>query len=213
MISPEVWDGRDLEGEWEITYKIDGVRALITDGVAVSRSNKPLYNLEHMPTGDFEIYLGSWEESVSAVRTHDGSYIDHSCAYSLDPIDPRLIPKLGATLNNPSSILIEMYLQNALDLGKEGLVLRQGDRWIKIKPTENADVKIIGLKEGKGRNAGRLGAFITEFGNVGVGLTDDLRTEYWDQDLIGETIEVKFWEYTPAGKFRQPRFIRMRWDK
>jgi len=210
MISPEVWDGRDLEGEWEITYKIDGVRALITDGVAVSRSNKPLYNLEHMPTGDFEIYLGSWEESVSAVRTHDGSYIDHSCAYSLDPLDPRLFKEV---LTDPPAGAIRAIMYAAIGEGYEGLVLRQGDRWIKIKPTENADVKIIGLKEGKGRNAGRLGAFITEFGNVGVGLTDDLRTEYWDQDLIGETIEVKFWEYTPAGKFRQPRFIRMRWDK
>ena len=49
MIKPKPWKGNDLKGEWVSTYKLDGVRMLRDeDGKPVSRSDKPLYNLDHI---------------------------------------------------------------------------------------------------------------------------------------------------------------------
>ena len=210
MLKPTNWKGSALKGVWEVTYKIDGVRALITDGVALSRNGKPLYNLQDIPDGDYEVYLGSWEASVSAVRTQHGAPpVKYSSVYDL-----KLAEKLHCCMvEDPTAEKINELMEAACESGKEGLVLRQGDIWIKVKPIENYDIRIDGLREGKGRNAGRLGAFITARGNVGSGLTDRLRDLYWDESLVGATIEVECWELTPAGKFRHPRFKRLRFDK
>lgn len=211
MLKPKLWNDKDLEGYWLFTYKVDGVRAIIVDGVAKSRSDKPLYNLGAIPDGDYEIFKNNWEESVSLVRTRDIGYdIPLEYAYSLYPLDGRL--SISAE-SDPTKGIIELYLKKALALGYEGLVLRQGNDWLKVKSVESHDVVIIDLIEGKGRNVGRLGAFVTDKGNVGTGLNDADREKYWDRKYIGETIEVECMSLTPNGKFRMPRFKRIRWDK
>ena len=116
-------------------------------------------------------------------------------------------------MTNPSKAAIELYLQQALAYGYEGLVLRSGDKWLKVKDKQTEDVKILDLVEGKGKYVGKLGAFLTPIGKVGTGFTDAQRAEFNDQSLIGETVEVEFMEYTKEGKARHPRFIRMRYDK
>jgi len=209
MIKPELWNEKGLSGVWQVTYKIDGVRALITEGVAVSRKNKPLHNLQDIPDGDYEIYLGNWEDTVSAVRTHNAEPVALPYAYDLHN-DKRL---QWCAVTHPSPATIRALLKEAVELGYEGLVLRQGDRWIKVKTIETYDVPIIGINEGKGRNKGRLGAFVTPMGNVGAGLTDAHRELFWRDDIVGQTLEVLCMELTPSGKFRHPRFSRLRWDK
>ncbi len=84
---------------------------------------------------------------------------------------------------------------------------------IKFKKSYTYDVEVIGLEEGKGRNKGILGAFITPNGNVGTGLTDKERIQYYNKHMIGTIIEVGCMELTETGKFRHPRFIRVRDDK
>lgn len=216
IIKPKNWKGNDLKGEWQITVKLDGVRALIEGGTALSRNSKPLYNLEHIPDGDYEVYLGSWEESVSAVRTREGSPVELGDLYSLYPIDERLI--LENSVDSPTADYINGLLEQQVHSGKEGLVLRQGDKWLKVKPTYSYDVKLEDVVEGKGRNVGRLGAFVTSRGNVGTGLTDYQRTTFWNgwksgSIKPGDLIEVECMELTKEGKFRHPRFVRFRWDK
>lgn len=208
MIKPKLYTNQCLLGLWRITRKIDGVRALRTKEGFVSRSGKPLYNLNHLEGSDLEIYAGSWEKSISFVKTKDGEPVPSEYAYSLDPLDARL--NLGL-ITNPSKDTIEKLLIEALARGDEGLVLRQNDNWLKVKPTETFDVKVTGILPGKGRNKGRVGALITPMGNVGGGLTDALREEL--MDATGLTIEVECMELTPAGKFRHPRFKRVRYDK
>jgi len=211
MIKPTLWDGEDLEGEWEVTLKLDGVRALIKDGIALSRSNKPLYNLEHLPNGDYEIYCGTWEDSVSAVRTKDGSYVDHSNAYSLDPIDETLV---YTTVENPTADFITLLLDEVLSLleNYEGLVLRQGDTWLKVKPKDNYDVEVLATTQSK--NEGRIGSLVTSMGNVPI--QEIALKELWytkPEKIVGMLIEVESDPLTKNGKFRFPRFKRVRWDK
>lgn len=208
MNKPKLWEGQDLEGEWLITLKLDGVRALRTEEGVISRKDKPLYNLDHLDFTDAEIYLGSWEKTVSAVRTkNEVQNINQSHVYSLEPLDERLI--LG-TLVNPTANAIQLTMQGVLTLGYEGVVLRQGDKWLKVKPHETHDVKVLGTYPGKGKHTGRIGGVVTEFGKVGTGFLDQERIDGFE---IGETIEVACMGFTSKGKFRHARFVRRRFDK
>lgn len=207
------YEGQKLEGCWEISFKIDGVRCQRSEKGFVSKSQKPLYNIDTEKDFEFaEIYCGSWNKTMSKVRSKNKIIpVLEEEIYPLFPtIDNRLY--VGLILD-PSPSLIDKCLKVAVDLGHEGLILRQGKTFYKVKKNETLDIKVIGLEEGKGRNKSKLGAFVTEMGNVGVGLSDKQRVEYFSRDLIGSVIEVKCMEITEAGKFRKPVFVRIRWDK
>lgn len=219
---PRAWNGNRLAGDWLITLKIDGVRAIWHDERGwLSRAKKPLYNIPPWRPGtarDCEVFVGTFRDTIRATRTkfitEDTPSISPQHMYDLDPLDPRL---RWGTLNNPTAADILAQLQRANDLGHEGLVLRQGDRWIKIKPEETHDVAITGYREGKGKHLGRLGYVSTTKGAVGSGFTDTERETLWAEakagTLIGQVIEVSCLQITPGDKFRHPSFVRMRPDK
>lgn len=206
------WDGKDLSGTWIASIKIDGVRMLRSEenGRPISRNGKPLYNLDHVPESitDCEVYLNSWEETVSLVRTKSAKDVPETAIYSLNPLDDRLYI---SELTNPTSYEIEELLEKYINLGYEGIVLRGDKCWYKAKKSYTIDLEVLGTVAGKGRLEGKLGAIITKDGNVGTGFTDKER----DVSLypIGSIIEVEFMERTPSGKLRHPRFLRRRFDK
>ena len=167
------WNEKDLKGTWEITLKIDGARMLRdTQGNPVSRAGKPLYNLGLIDKGitDAEIYNKNWETSMSLVRTkNNGSPVDPSFVYSLDPLDPRL--HLG-TMTDPSARDLRTLMKTKVDEGYEGLIVRQADKWLKVKPKDTADVLVTGYQGGTGKHEGKMGALLTAYGKVGTGFTD-----------------------------------------
>lgn len=218
---PLSWNGKALTGDWLVTLKIDGVRAIWHDEHGwQSRAGKLLHNIPRYQGGsrDCEIYVGSFRDTIRATRTKrlkpDTPAIVREHLFGLDPLDPRL--KVGY-LNDPGVSDILDQLSRAKSLGCEGVVLRQGDRWIKVKPEETHDAAISGFSEGRGKHAGRLGFVATALGNVGSGFSDEERVELWAEaqagTLIGQVLEVGFMEFSAAAKFRHPRFIRMRPDK
>lgn len=212
-IKAKNYNGKPLKGEWLVSRKIDGVRALIGADGAYSRNGKPLFNLNHLYEGarlDVEVFLGTWEATVSQVRSHAPNPVPRECVYSLDPLDARLI--LGTFLN-PSPESIYEVMQREVDLGHEGIVLRQDQKWIKVKPLETYDVELTGIQPGTGKHEGRMGALLTPLGKVGTGFTDQQREELNNPIIIGELIEVECMSLTPSGKFRHPRFVRFRFDK
>lgn len=209
MIKAKLWDGKDLEGEWTVSLKIDGIRALRdADGNVVSRNGKPLYNLDHLDFVDAEVYCGSWEDTVSACRTKNGTKVSQECVYSLHPLDTRLYI---ATLTNPTAAIIKEMLESVVAEGQEGLVLRKDDKWLKVKTKETYDVPVTGYVLGKGKYTTKLGKVFTPMGAVGTGFTDKQRED--PSFFVGKTIEVDCMELTPNGKFRHARFIRVREDK
>lgn len=163
-------------------------------------------------------YVGTFRDSIRATRTkfprEDTPSITREHLYGLEPLDPRL---RWGTLINPTRADILAQLQRANNLGYEGLVLRQRDHWIKIKPEETHDVAITGYGAGKGKHQGRLGYVTTTKGAVGAGFTDDERDILWAEAkaerLIGQVIEVSCMQFTPNSQFRHPYFVRMRPDK
>ena len=221
MIKAKPWSGKDLKGTWHITIKIDGVRTLWNAETRewLSRADKPLYNLPPFDgRADCETYCGSFKDTITRIRakTKDRP-IRPDQLYSLDPLDARL--DLG-NFNSPTAELISNLLREKVYLGFEGLVLRQGDVWLKVKPVETYDVPVTGIFEGEGKHKGRMGYLTTPMGDVGTGFTDEERSWWWD--CIGPygpslphafTIEVECMKLTDDGKFRHPRFLHIRIDK
>jgi hypothetical protein len=219
---PGAWNGNQLAGDWQVTVKIDGVRAIWHDEQGwCSRANKPLYNIPPWRQGsarDCEVFLGAFRDTIRATRTRflkgDTPPVLPQHMYGLDPLDSRL---RWGTLTNPTANDILAQRQRANDLSYEGLVLRQGDHWIKIKPEETHDVAITGYAEGRGKHLGRLGYVSTDKGAVGSGFTDTERETLWAEakagTLLGQVIEVSCLQITPHDKFRHPSFVRMRPDK
>lgn len=221
IIHPSTWNGKTLTGEWQVTLKVDGVRAIWCDERGwQSRAKKPLHNIPDWTGGprDCELFVHSFRDTIIATRTrapkHDTPPIRSQHLYGLDQLDPRL--HFGS-LFNPSAEAILHQLSRARSRRFEGLVLRQGDRWIKVKPEETHDVPIMGFVEGRGKHAGCLGIIQTPMGNVGSGFSDDERVQLWAEaqagTLVGQIVEVSCMQRMPSGKFRHPTFVRMRPDK
>lgn len=99
---------------------------------------------------------------------------------------------------------------DAVAHGYEGIMIKDPEAlyqtkrsvaWLKQKPFIEVSLEVIGVEEGTGKNAGRLGAFIVEGvddnktiqTNVGSGLTDNMRECFWEaqEDLIGKIVEVR----------------------
>ena len=133
------------------------------------------------------------------------------------------------------------FYDKAREAGEEGALFKiaggkysfkRTNDWLKMKPLEQGDFKIIGYEEGSvgSKYEGMLGAWIVvdEFGirhRIGGGITDELRKKFWEErdDMIGAIIEVEFMERTEiktdktgkktGGKLRHAVFLRVRWDK
>ena len=129
--------------------------------------------------------------------------------------------------------IMRRYAEDCVAEGFEGIMIKaveapyeckRTDSWMKWKPTISVDLEIVGFEEGTGRNAGRLGAIICEGEdngrrirvNVGSGLSDSDRDEYWlaRDDLLGHLVEVQADAVTQnqdgSYSLRFPRFLRFR---
>jgi hypothetical protein len=105
----KTWKGNDLKGSWHFTIKVDGVRAFWKDNTWVSRADKPLYNIPHphslnfeVTTQGVEVYCSrpgqsskeNYKTTIQNVRTKNKEMVVLPRElYSLDPLDPRLTPK------------------------------------------------------------------------------------------------------------------------
>jgi DNA ligase-1 len=152
-------------------------------------------------------------ESTDCVRLMDGIEVDLATAEGHD--------------------ILKRYSTDAVAAGFEGIMIKSLDApyecrrstfWMKLKPTITVDLNIVGFEEGTGRNAGRLGAIICEgvdndrriCVNVGSGLSDADRDEYWSarNQLLGDVVEVEADAVTQnqdgTYSLRFPRFVRFR---
>lgn len=129
--------------------------------------------------------------------------------------------------------IMQRYAEAAVAEGFEGIMIKsmdapyqckRSDFWMKWKPTITVDLTIVGFEQGTGRNQNRLGAIICEGEdngrhirvNVGSGLSDSDRDEYWlaRHHLLGHLVEVQADAVTQnqdgSYSLRFPRFLRFR---
>jgi DNA ligase-1 len=133
------------------TPKLDGIRCLIVNGVAVSRKLKPIPNryirekLAGLPEGlDGELIVpdASFQETTSAVMSHEGTphfeyvvfdwaadpgggYKDRMWALDLVHLPSFCVRLFPTALTTEAQLLA--FEQRALSLGYEGVMLRSGD--------------------------------------------------------------------------------------
>ena len=125
--------------------------------------------------------------------------------------------------------------KTAIDGGYEGIMIKdpvagyetkRSVSWLKQKPFIEVSLTVVGLEEGTGKNAGKLGALICEGEddgkkirtNVGSGLTDAMRADIWSDQagVVGQVVEVRADATTRSQdseslwSLRFPRFIRFR---
>ena len=146
----------------------------------------------------------------------------------------RLMPGMNVDLDTAEGHdVMRRFAKDAVEAGYEGIMIKDIDApyeckrssfWMKWKPVITVDLNIVGFEEGTGRNAGRLGAIICEGVdndcnirvNVGSGLSDANRDEYWSarDDLLGRVVEVAADAVTQnqdgTYSLRFPRFVRFR---
>ena len=154
---------------------------------------------------------------------------------SLDLTYIQLAPVYHNNVKVTKELIDNIYktYEKIIAQGEEGLVIdiadasyvrAKGTSMFKMKPEVSGDFKVVDVIEGKGKDAGRLGAFVIEYKDntvhVGSGLTDSIREEVWaDPDkYIGKLIEVVYFgetkdEKTGLVSIRLPRFKRFRHDK
>jgi DNA ligase-1 len=129
--------------------------------------------------------------------------------------------------------VMRRFAEASVEEGYEGIMIKsmdapyeckRSDFWMKWKPTITVDLNIVGFEEGTGRNLGRLGAIICEGVdndrtirvNVGSGLSDSNRDEYWAarNELLDRVVEVEADAVTQnqdgSYSLRFPRFVRFR---
>jgi len=97
--------------------------------------------------------------------------------------------------------------------------------WLKLKPHNEMDCKIVAVKEGKGKYRGMVGSIgvvIPLPGNKWServtyvsGLDDHQREKLWakKKELIGSLAEVRYREITKVNRLKEPRLSRLRTDK
>ena len=127
------------------------------------------------------------------------------------------------------------YNTMAIEKGFEGIMIKDRNApyeckrshyMLKAKPFIEVSLEVIATEEGTGRNEGKLGALICEGTdddkfirvNVGSGLTDDNRDEFWagKEKLVGQIVEVRADAITKnqdaenEWSLRFPRFLRFR---
>jgi DNA ligase-1 len=97
---------------------------------------------------------------------------------------------------------------------------RKSNKLMKFKTMHSMDCKVVGLYEGEGKHAGRMGGLKLTQENglacdVGSGFTDEDRAMIWNDPscAVGRTAEIKYQELTPDGVMRFPVFLRWRNDK
>lgn len=123
---------------------------------------------------------------------------------------------------------IMAYHKECVSHGFEGAMLKnptmpycfgRSDAVVKVKSFNDADVKVIGFLEGRGRHKGTLGAIIVDYEGhkvrCGSGFGDEQRAEVWSSKdkFLGMTAEVRYQEVTPDGSLRFPVFNCWRLDK
>ena len=214
------YKGGDLKGTWTITLKIDGIRCIRdNEGYVFSRNSKPIKHLDNLVFNDAEFYYKDWNTSFKILASEEVTIpVTQDMVYNLDPVDKRL---LVGTCYNPTEAMLLDLLRKYRELGYEGLVLRQNNKWLKVVPTLYRDVRILDVKEGNGKYANMCGSLTTTIGTVGsFELQEDSDDVAFRKELlnnkdkyIGKIAQVAYRELTSKGTFRFPRLTRIRLDK
>jgi DNA ligase 1 len=222
-------------------------RSIVLDGEMVSSSFQALMKQVHRKSDAetldarlmlFDVLpLSEFQKGESIMGQKRRSNLLRSMKAVLDKVGSiDIIPQIEVDLGSyVGELQFKQYNKDAIEAGFEGIMIKDVDAiyeckrsasWLKMKPFIEVSLTVTAVEEGTGKNAGRLGALICEGEddgkkiqvNVGSGLTDDQRAEFWNdqQDLLGQIVEIRADAATrnqdseDVWSLRFPRFLRFR---
>ena len=222
-------------------------RSYVLDGEIVSRSFQDLMKQVHrkddVQAGDarlclFDILpLVEFKQGKSVMgQRRRSEFLNNFKNIFADSNFIEIIPQIEVNLDEfMGEIEYKDYNKKTIADGFEGIMIKDPDAkyqckrdvaWLKQKPFIEVSLAVTAVEEGTGRNNGKLGALVCEgvddgkriIVNVGSGLTDDQRSEFWaaKESLIGQVVEVRADAATQSQdsedvwSLRFPRFIRFR---
>lgn len=129
-----------------------------------------------------------------------------------------------------SAFRVSKFYEKCLEHKHEGAMVKRfcheykegrTTEWMKLKPSEDVDVRITGYVAGEGKFKGLIGSLIgvAEDGSTVYfsGFTDDVRVRITENiaSIISErwVAEVRYMQRDSAGGYRHPRFYRWHPDK
>lgn len=222
-------------------------RSVVLDGEMVSSSFQALMKQVHRKsdaeTSDAQLMLfdvlplSEFQKGESTMGQKRRSNLLRSMKATLDKVGSiDIIPQIEVDLGSyVGELQFKQYNKDAIEAGYEGIMIKDVDAtyeckrsasWLKMKPFIEVSLTVTAVEEGTGKNVGKLGALICEGEddgkkiqvNVGSGLTDDQRAEFWadQQDLLGQIVEIRAdaatlnQDSSAIYSLRFPRFLRFR---
>lgn len=120
---------------------------------------------------------------------------------------------LPVLYNGSDKDMIMKYLNKARENHKEGIMInldngmyefKRTTNLLKVKVMQDADLKIVDVYEGTGKNKGKLGGIIIEFVykdntyrcECGSGFSDDERIDYWSnpEKILNKIATIQYFE-------------------
>ncbi|NRU52612.1 RNA ligase family protein [Clostridium beijerinckii] len=135
-------------------------------------------------------------------------------------------------IGKDESVIIKL-LDEAIANDEEGVMVnlsnapyecKRTSNILKVKKFQDADLKVLSIEEGEGKNKGTLGRINVEYKNntigVGSGFSDEMRNEVYNNPnkYIGKIAKIQYFEETTNSKdnkpsLRFPVFLEWRFDK
>lgn len=222
-------------------------RSYVLDGEVISHSfqdlMKQVHRKDNVNASDarlcvFDILpLVEFKQGVSVMgQKRRSAYLQNFANIFSDSGCVDIITQIEVNLDEfMGEIAYKDYNKKAIVDGFEGIMIKDVDAkyeckrshsWLKQKPFIEVSLAVTSVEEGTGRNEGKLGALVCEgvddgkriVVNVGSGLTDEQRGEFWaaKDSLIGQVVEVRADAATQSQdsedlwSLRFPRFLRFR---
>ncbi|MGL6184820.1 MAG: hypothetical protein ACRC1T_05515 [Clostridium chrysemydis] len=154
--------------------------------------------------------LNEFQEGKSKLSCKDRKKILHNLLNGKDL--KHIIEVKPLYVGKDTNKIIEL-LDNAITNGEEGVMVNLSDAVyeckrtktiLKVKKFNEADVKVIDMTEGTGKNKGKLGMITVQFEHkgklwttgIGSGFSDNERELYWNQPdiLLNKIVTVGYFE-------------------
>lgn len=150
-----------------------------------------------LPTATFTEQTKS-DKQVDRLTLLNKLFLIAGTLYSIEQADSELVFSLDK---------LKEISKATIDAGYEGIIIKdpqapyhfkRSKAWLKTKAINSATLKIVGVTEGKGKRAGKIGALVCSSAcgllsvDVGSGLTDDDVNLFSDVSPIGKCVEVVF---------------------
>jgi DNA ligase-1 len=199
------WPRQAMDGElWIGRGRFDAVSGLVRTHAAADADWRQV----RFMVFDLPAHPGSFDARLRRLQT----LLAEAGVAWLQPVEQRRIADADA---------LQAWLQLVVDGGGEGLMLHHKDSVyragrssdvLKLKPYQDAEARVVGYTDGKGKYAGMVGALEVERPDgvrfrLGSGLSDAQRAA---PPEIGSLVTYRYNGLTRTGKPRFARFMRVR---